>query len=213
MGRSEGRKMKKVNPDAGKGDATGSIPTIDCLVLNMKETKQQATRMTEVLQFARLLPHPLPAQIPPSYLAPGTSSNGHTNGYHNGHHSDSMELEAVPSSSSASNGLVLGLGGAGGGSGGEDGDWLQTYRLSVKHRVRKDLIEEFHTVSKEEGDLDYFCLCDMWNGDRTLTRHWMKKALQDEWEELVQSYFKSVKKLRRIFPPPPHIKAASRRHR
>ncbi|CEL93511.1 unnamed protein product [Vitrella brassicaformis CCMP3155] len=57
-------------PVQGDGTQPHGIPSIGCLALNLKETKPQATRMTEVLQLARLLPHRLPAQIPPSYLAP-----------------------------------------------------------------------------------------------------------------------------------------------
>ncbi|CEM11299.1 unnamed protein product [Vitrella brassicaformis CCMP3155] len=210
VGKSEGRKMEKVN------HATSSIPTIDSLALDLKETKQQATRSgEEVLQFARLLQHPLPAEIPPSYLDPGTSKNGHTKRYHNGHRSDTMELEALPSSSSASNGLGLGLGGAGGGSGGEEGDW-EIYRLGVMHRLRKDVKDSLTAkvsltpkVSKEEGDLDFFGQCDKrTTGDRTFTRNGgVEKAVQDEFKELVQSYISmSIKKVRRLFPAPPHIK-------
>ncbi|CEL93542.1 unnamed protein product [Vitrella brassicaformis CCMP3155] len=132
--------QKTVNPDAG-------IPTIDCLVANLKETKPQATRMTELLQLARLLPLDLPEEIPPAYLAPGTA-----------------------------------------------------YRRSVEQRLRKD-IKEPHIVSTDEEDFDFFKVCH--------TKHSMDKAaLQDEYEKLVTSYFKSIVKLRQIFPPPPHIKAA-----
>ncbi|CEL93513.1 unnamed protein product [Vitrella brassicaformis CCMP3155] len=147
--------QKTVNLDAG-------IPTIDCLALNLKETKPQATRMTEVLQLARLLPLELPAQIPPSALGGGEEA-------------DSLL------------------------------DSLLAYRLSVEDRLRKD-IEEPHPVSTDEEDFDYF-KCDQ-RGDRPRTEDQMKKeALQEEWEKLVQSYFKTIKKLRQICPPPPHIKA------
>ncbi|CEM09120.1 unnamed protein product [Vitrella brassicaformis CCMP3155] len=142
-GSVENRAIRRHRRRQGDGTQPHGIPTIDCLVANPKETKPQATRMTEVLQLARLLPLDLPEEIPPAYLAPGTA-----------------------------------------------------YRRSIEQRLRKDL-KEPHPVSQDEEDFDYF-KCDQ-RGDRPRTEDQMKAVLQEEWEKLVQLYFKSVVKLRRMW--------------
>ncbi|CEL93524.1 unnamed protein product [Vitrella brassicaformis CCMP3155] len=142
-GSVENRAIRRHRRRQGDAMQPHVIPSIDCLALNVKETEQQATRMTEVLQLA---------------LA--------------------RRLTACSTASA--------------------------YRLSVEERLRKD-INEPHPVSKDKEDLPYFRMCHMWNDDRNLTEQQMKKALKDEWEELMQSYYQTIRKLRKLFPPPRHI--------
>jgi len=61
-----------------------------------------------------------------------------------------------------------------------EGDFMQSVRLDVKKRLRKEYAEDLHGLDQTE----------------------VKRQLEGEWVSLYTGYTRSIMKLRRLFPLP-----------
>ncbi|PFH38766.1 histone lysine acetyltransferase HAT1 [Besnoitia besnoiti] len=173
------------------------------LVMLTKETTKQATRMSEILQLGQQLPHPLPPPPVESedlehrrdwrLAAPQDAQAASASAVRDGEgEADNGEkgADAVARRSAAPSGPRKAAAHVGGGAAvsAGDGEGCKEVRLKVKRRLKRENIH--------------------WLVDIPFAQQ--KAELHQLWNQLYVKYYRTLSKLRKMFPLPPTTTEGSR---